>query len=325
MKAATYRKYGSPDVIEVSELPKPVPGERELLVRVRATTVTSGDWRARSLQLPDGFGALGRLVFGFSGPRQPVLGTELSGTVEAVGSAVTAFKVGDDVFAYTGAGMGCHVEYKCLREDGAVALKPSRLSFEEAAGLCFGGTTALDFFRRGGLQKGEKVLINGASGGVGTAAVQLAKHFGATVTAVCSGANFDLMRSLGADHVIDYTREDFTQNGERYDVIVDTAGTAPFSRSRGSLTKSGRLLLVLGGLADLLKSPWVSLTSSQRVVAGPSKVRPDDLRLLAKLAEGGEFKPVIDRRYAFDQIADAHRHVDAGHKRGNVVVTVCAG
>lgn len=209
-----------------------------------------------------------------------------------------------------------------MAEDGAVALKPTNLTFEEAAALSFGGTTALSFFRRGKLQSGEKVLVNGASGGVGTAAVQLAKHFGANVTGVCSAANVELVRSLGAAHVIDYTKEGFTQNGETYDVIVDTAGTAPFSRSKDSLKKKGRLLMVLAGLPDMLQAPWVSVTSSKKVIAGPATVRVEDLQFLAGLAEAGEFKPVIDRRYPFEQIVEAHRYVDTGRKKGNVVITL---
>jgi len=322
MRAVTYKKYGGPEVLELTTLPRPVPKDHEVLIQVHATTVTSGDWRVRSLILPKGFGALGRLGLGFSGPRQPILGTELAGTIEAVGKAVTSFKVGDAVFAFTGASMGCHAEYKCLPEDGMLAKMPSNLSYEEAAALSFGGTTALDFFRRGGLKKGDKVLINGASGGVGTAAVQLAKHFGAEVTGVCSTANLQLVRSLGADKVIDYTQEDFTRNGEFYDVILDTAGTAPFARSQASLKPGGRLLTVLGGLPDLLRAPWISMTGNKRVVAGQVKVAVEDLKLLAKLAESGEFKPVIGARYPFERIADAHRHVDTGHKKGNVVVTV---
>ncbi len=218
--------------------------------------------------------------------------------------------------------MGCHAEYKCMPEDGALALKPANLTYDEAAAISFGGTTAVDFFRRGRLQSGERVLVNGASGGVGTAAVQLAKHFGADVTGVCSSANVEMVRSLGANHVIDYTKEDFTETGETYDVIVDTVGTAPFSRSKGSLKEKGRLLLVLGGLLDVLQIPWVSMTSSKKVIAGPAPERAEDLRFLAELAEAGEFKPVIDRRYPFEQIAEAHSYVDTGRKKGNVIVTL---
>jgi NADPH:quinone reductase-like Zn-dependent oxidoreductase len=218
--------------------------------------------------------------------------------------------------------MGCHAEYKCVREDRAVAKKPAALSYEEAAALSFGGTTALDFFRRGRLASGETVLVNGASGSVGSAAVQLAKHFGAEVTGVCGTSNVELVRSLGATRVIDYTKDDFTKNGETWDVIVDTVGTAPFSRSQSSLKDGGRLLLVLGGLGDLLKAPWVSLTSKKKVIAGPASERAEDLRLLAELAEAGKFKPVIDRVYRLEEIVEAHRRVDSGRKRGNVVVTV---
>jgi len=265
---------------------------------------------------------MSRLFFGVSRPRQPILGTELSGVVESVGKSASKFKVGDKVFAFSGAGMGCYAEYKCMPEDGAVALKPANLTFDEAAAMSFGGTTALNFFKRGKLQSGEKVLVNGASGGVGTAAVQLARHFGADVTGVCSAANVELVKSLGAAHVIDYTKEDFTQNGETYDVIIDTVGTAPFSRIKSSLKERGRLLLVLGTLPDLLQIPWVSMTSSKRVIGGPATERAEDLRFLAKLAEAGEFRPVIDRRYPLEQIAEAHRYVDTGRKKGNVVITV---
>jgi len=272
--------------------------------------------------MPVGFGLIARIVLGFFRPRRPVLGTELSGEIESVGKNVANFKVGDRVFAFAGASMGCYVEYKCMRETGIVAMKPRNLTYDEGAALSFGGTTALDFFRRGNLQRGEKVLINGASGSVGTAAVQLAKHFGADVTGVCSSANLELVRSLGADHVIDYAAEDFTKNGEVYDVIIDTAGTAPYSRSKCSLKPGGRLLLVLAGLPDMLAIPWVSLTTSRTIIAGPAAERREDLLLLAELAEAGHFKPVIDRRFAFEQIVEAHRYVDTGRKKGNVVVTL---
>ena len=322
MKAVVYERYGPPEVLQLQEVDKPTPKDNEVLIKTHATTVTSGDWRVRSLNVPAGFGLMTRLVFGVSRPKQPILGTELAGVIESVGNDVKKFKVGDQVFAFSDTAMGCHAEYKCMPEDGAVALKPPNLTFEEAAALSFGGTTALDFFRRGRLQNGERVLVNGASGAVGTAAVQLAKHFGADVTGVCSTANLELVRSLGASHVVDYTQEDFTQNGETYDVIVDTAGSAPFSRSKASLKEGGRLLMVLGGLPDMLQIPWVSMTSSKKVIAGPAAGRAEDLRFLAGLAETGEFKPVIDRRYPFEQIAEAHRYVDTGRKKGNVVITL---
>ena len=322
MKAIVYTKYGSPDVLQLKEVAKPTPKDNEVLIKTHATTVTSGDWRVRSLNVPIGFGLMSRLVFGVLRPRQPILGTELAGEVESVGKDVSKFKVGDQVFAFAGARMGCHAEYKCMPEDGAVTLKPANLTYDEAAAISFGGTTALDFFRRGKLQSGEKVLVNGASGGVGTAAVQLAKHFGADVTGVCSTANVELVKSLGANHVIDYTQDDFTKDSETYDIIVDTVGTASFSRSKGSLKEGGRLLLVLGGLPDMLQMPWVAMTSSKRVIAGPAAERAEDLRFLAKLAEAGEFKPVIDRRYPFEHIAEAHRYVDTGRKKGNVIITM---
>lgn len=322
MKAIVYERYGPPDVLQLKDVPKPMPKDNEVLIRTRATTVTSGDRRVRSLDVPAGFGIISRLLLGVFKPKQPILGTELAGDVESVGKDVSKFKVGDQVFAFTGSRMGCYAEYKCMPEDGPVALKPANLTYDEAAAMSFGGTTALDFFRRGNLQRGERVLVNGASGAVGTAAVQLAKHFGAEVTGVCSAANVELVRTLGADHVIDYTREDFTKNGETYDVIVDTAGTARFSRSSRSLKEKGRLLMVLGGLSDMVQKPWVSVTSSKKIIAGPVSERAEDVRLLATLAEAGEFKPVIDRRYPFEQIAEAHRYVDTGRKRGNVVITL---
>lgn len=324
MKAFIYKRYGPPEVLEMSDVPKPIPGDDELLIRVRAATVSAADWRVRSLKMPPGFGFLGRLVLGIRGPRQPILGTELAGDVEAVGKAVTSFKVGDPVFAFPGGGMGAYVEYKCMPANGAVAIKPSNLSYEQAAALSFGGSTMLDFFRRGALRSGERVLVNGASGAVGTAAVQLAKHFGAHVTGVCSTANLHLVRSIGADQVIDYTEQDFAKSGERYDVIVDTVGTAPFARSGPALSRGGRLLLVLASLPELLRAPWHTMTSGKKVVAGPAAERKEYLHQLAELAASGNFLPVIDRGYSFEQMVAAHRYVDQGHKRGNVVITLGA-
>ncbi len=322
MKAVVYDRYGSPDVLQLREVPKPSPRDDEVLIKVHATTVTSADWRARSLRLPSGFGLLGRVVFGLTKPRQPILGTELSGEIEAVGRAVRGFNVGDPVFAFTGGRMGCHAEYKCVAETAQLARKPDNLTYDEAAALSFGGMASLAFLRKARIQKGESVLVNGASGGVGTAAVQIARHFGARVTGVCSGANVEMVRSLGADSVIDYTTEDFTRTGDTYDVILDTAGTAPFSRVKGSLKSGGRLLVVLGTLTDLLTSPWLTLTSGMTVVAGPQSPRSGDIGVLAALAESGALKVVIDRRFPFTQIADAHRLVDTGHKKGSVVITV---
>jgi NADPH:quinone reductase-like Zn-dependent oxidoreductase len=321
IKAIAYDRFGSPDVLHATDIPKPAPRNDEILIKVHATTVTSGDWRARTKNVPSGFGPIALLVFGFSKPRQPVLGNQLSGHVEAVGSAVTTFKVGDRVFAYTGAKWGCYVEYKCLPQDGAVTLTPANVSDEQAAAMSFGGVTALVFLRKGHIKAGEHVLVSGASGAVGSAAVQIAKHFGARVTGVCSTGNVELVKSIGADDVIDYTKQDFTTNGEMYDVIVDTAFAAPFSCAKGSLKAGGRLLAVAGTLGDMLGAPWVSLTTTKRVIAGPVSGNADDLRLLARLAKSGTFTPVIDRCFPFGQIADAHRHFDTRHKQGSIVIT----
>jgi len=304
------------------EVATPVPKDDELLIRICATTVTSGDWRVRSLILPPGFGPLGRLALGITGPRQPILGTELAGEVVQTGSAVTNFQVGDQVFAFPGARMGCHAEYRCVAATGPVAKMPPNLSYEQAAGLCFGGSTMLDFYRRGRLVGGERVLVNGASGGGGTAAVQLAKHFGAHVTAVCSTGNLEMVRSIGADDVIDYTEEDFTRSGSTFDVIVDTVGNAPFSRSGSALKPGGRLLMLVAGLSDLLRVPWANLSSGKTIVAGPAAERVEYVQQLADLAAAGQFLPVIDRCFPFEQIVDAHRYVDQGHKRGNVCVSM---
>jgi len=322
MKAFIYKRYGGPEVLEMVDLAKPVPAANALLIRVIATTVSSADWRVRSLELPSGFGPLGRIAFGFRGPRQPILGTELAGEVEAVGSSVTTFKPGDRVFAFPGSRMGSYVEYRCIPADGPVATKPANLSDEQAAALCFGGSTMLDFYRRAALRRGERVLVNGASGAVGSAAVQLAKHFGAEVTGVCSTTNLALVRSIGADQVIDYTQQDFWRSGDRYDVIVDAAGTAPFSRSGRVLSNGGRLLLVLSGLADLMKAPWTGVFGKKKVIAGPASERVEYVRQLGEIATTGGFTPVVDRCYPFDEMHAAHRYVDSGRKRGNVVIRI---
>jgi NADPH:quinone reductase-like Zn-dependent oxidoreductase len=320
MRAAVYERYGPPEVVHLTEVPTPVPKDNEVLVRVKATTVTSADWRVRSLDLPAGFRPMGRLMIGIFGPRQPILGTELAGVVEAVGSRVTRFRRGDPVFAFPGLGMGCHVEYRAIPEDGRIAHKPANLTFEEAAALCFGGMTALDFFRRGKLARGESVLVNGAAGGVGSAVVQLARQFGAsTITGVASTGNLDLVRSLGADRVIDYTRADFTKDRARYDVIVDTAGTAPYARVKGSLREGGRLLAVLGTFGDTLRG---MISGGGKIVAGTGPARTEDVRLLGELASAGIYKPVIDSVFPFEEIVAAHARVDTGHKRGSVVVRV---
>lgn len=324
MKAAVYERYGPPDVVSIREVPTPTPKDGEVLIRIRATTVSTGDWRTRSLEMPPGFGPFGRLAFGLSKPRQPILGTELSGVVAAVGNAVTAFKVDDEVFAFADASMGSHAEYRTISATGLVAHKPANLSFEQAAALSFGGMTMLSFFRRGALAAGERVLVNGASGSVGSAAVQLARHFGADVTAVCSTANVELVRSLGAHRVIDYTRDDFTADGQRYDVIVDTVGNAGYARVRRSLAPGGRLLVVLGGLGDLLRAPLSGRLRGHRVVAGPALARVEEFHQLAAIAAAGAFTPLIDQILPFERVVDAHRRVESHRKRGSVVLTLGA-
>jgi len=322
MRAAVVSRYGPPESVRLEQVPRPDPKAGEILVRVHSTSVTSADWRVRSLSLPPGFGPLGRLVLWWNGPRQRILGTEASGVVEAVGAGVTRWRAGDAVIVFSGFRMGCHAEFVVVAEDGPVAAKPTDFSHDEAVGLSFGGATALHYLQKAGVGPGRRVLINGASGGVGTAAVQLARYFGAEVTGVCSGANVGLVRGLGADDVIDYTRADFAAAGREYDIILDVVGTAPYERVRGCLARGGVLVLILAGLGQLLAAPLQSLRSGHRVMAGPAEERPEYIRTLAHLAEEGHLRPVIDRRFAFDQIADAHRLVESGRKRGNVVVVV---
>jgi NADPH:quinone reductase-like Zn-dependent oxidoreductase len=299
VKAIVYDRFGPPDVLELTEIPKATPEDREVLVRVRATTVTAADWRARSLEVPRGFGLAARVVFGFHRPRQRILGMELAGDVEAVGRDVRRFKPGDPVFAFTGFRMGCYVEYRCLPEYGALAPKPGNLSsYEEAAAIWFGGVTALRFLRSAKIRRGQEVLVNGAPGACGTAAVQLAKHFGARVTGVCSTANIELVKSIGADRVIDYTKEDFTHSADHYDIIMDTAGTAPYARSERSLKKGGSLLLVLGSLPDMLRTPWGLLTSDKRIIGGGAGGSAEDLRLQAARQAAPRHPDGHDRRNA---------------------------
>ncbi len=320
MQAIVFSRYGGPDVLRLAEVEKPTPQENEVLIRVHAATVTAGDVNLRGFTfVPPGFKMLARLMFGVSKPRKTILGTEIAGVVEAAGANVTRFKPGDAVFGIGSNHLGAYAEYACRPAEGALALKPASLSFEEAAALPFGAGTALYFLKdKGSVQPGQKVLVIGASGGVGNYAVQLAHYFGAEVTGVCSAANEELVRSLGADHVIDYTRQDFTQNGVRYDLIVDTvAGQSSFARCKESLAPAGRYLAVAGGLREMLQAGW-----NKRVVAGTPPERKAEMEALKDLVEAGAIRAVIDRRYPLAETAEAHRYVDSGRKRGNVVIAV---
>ncbi len=321
MRAAMCRAYGPPDVVRIEEVERPEPKPDEVLIRIRATTVSSGDWRVRSLSVPRGMGFMVRAAFGFTRPRNPILGTELAGEIEAVGAAVTAFEVGDAVIGYPSFPNGCHAQYRTMRETDRIVRKPASLSFEQAAAMCFGGATALDFLRdRAKLKTREAVLVVGASGALGSAAVQLAKHFGARVTGVTSGSNVELVRSLGADRVIDYTLADYRRDAETYDVIFDTVGEASFKTHEALLKPGGRLLLLAAGLPDMLTTIG-GKRDAKRVFAGPAKETLEHLATLGDLAEAGVYRPVIDGVFPLEQIAEAHTRVESRRKRGSVVVT----
>jgi NADPH:quinone reductase-like Zn-dependent oxidoreductase len=319
MQAAICERYGPPEVVKIREIPRPVLKDGEVLIKAAATTVNSGDARVRAMRVPRGTGLPARLRLGTTKLRQPILGFETAGQVEAVGKAVTRFKPGDRVVASRGFDFGCHAEYVKVAEEGAIATIPASVAYEDAVAMCFGGMTALHYFRLGKLAASEAVLINGASGAVGTIAVQLAKHLGAEVTAVCSGANVTLVRGLGADHGIDYTNEDFTRNGQTYDVIMDTHGNAPYARIKGSLRPGGRFLMVVGDLWQMVAATRQKATISGN--EGPSPFTAETYRTLMSLAERGALKPVIGSVLPFAEIVEAHRRVDSGHKVGSLVLT----
>jgi NADPH:quinone reductase-like Zn-dependent oxidoreductase len=320
MKAMVYVEYGPPEVIQLRETEKPVPKDNEVLIKIFATSVSSGDSRLRRA---DPFAM--RLFNGLTKPRKvTVLGNELAGEIEAVGSDVTLFEVGDKVYGQTGLTLGANAEYKCLPENGTIEIKPANLTFEQAAVIPFGGSTALHFLRKGGIRCGHKVLIYGASGSVGTAFVQLASYFGADVTGVCSTANIELVKSLGAATVIDYTREDFTRSSQRYDIICDTTGKSSFQGCIHSLNQNGVYLRVVNlAFSPVVRGLWTSITSKHRVIGGVAEEKKETLGFLKELIEAGKYKPVIDRTYPLEQLAEAHRYVDGGHKKGNVAITVC--
>ncbi len=327
MKAIVWTKYGPPDVLRLQEVEKPTPKDNEVQIRIHAATAGAWDCEARVLKFPLFLGLPMRMYVGLIRPtRITVLGQELAGEIESVGKDVKSFKEGDQVFAATGFGFGAYAEYICRPAkpkdaEGALAIKPANMTYEEAAAVPVGGLEALHFLRQGDIQSEHKVLINGAGGSIGTFAVQLAKYFGAEVTAVDSTEKLDMLRSIGAEQVIDYTQEDFTKSGETYDVILDVIGKSSFSGSVRSLKQNGRYLLANPGLLHMLRGRWTSMRSSKKVISGAAGQRSEDLIFLKELIEAGKIKSVIDRRYPLEQTAEAHRYVETGHKKGNVVIT----
>jgi len=328
MKAIVWTKYGSPDGLQLREVATPAPKEDEVLINVHAATASQADTELRRLKLPLLFAIPLRLYLGFTKPtRITILGTEFAGEVVATGNEVTRYRPGDQVFGYTGLSMRTYAEYMCLPEKqsgiaGVLAQKPANMTFEEAAAVPFGGLEALHSLRQANIQRGQKVLIVGAGGSIGTYAVQLAKHYGSEVTGVDKPGKLEMLRSIGADHVIDYTQEDFTRSGERYDVILDTAGKSSFSGSLRSLKENGTYLNANPGLFGGIRMRWVSKRSSKRVIPWTAGYTTDNLLALKKLIEAGTLKAIIDRRYPLEQAAEAHRYVETGEKKGNVVLTV---
>jgi 2-desacetyl-2-hydroxyethyl bacteriochlorophyllide A dehydrogenase len=324
MKAIVFTEFGPPEVLQLAEVEKPTPKDDEVLIKVHASTVTSGDYTTRSS--PASVRVMATLAgvnIGLRRPNNTILGVEFAGEIEAVGKDVTSFKVGDQVYGDTGSGYGANAEYVCMPEDGALALMPVNMTYDEAAAVPRGAKTALHFLRdKGNIQQGQRILIYGASGSVGTYAVQLAKYYGAEVTAVCSTPNLELVQSLGADRVIDYTKEDFTKNGETYDIIYDTVGKCSISHGKSSLKENGIYLVGAGGMSAMVQVAWTSIGGSKKVIFGIAPEHKEDLLFLKELIEAGKLDAVIDRTYPLEQTAEAHRYADKGHKKGNVVITV---
>ncbi|MFC1978578.1 NAD(P)-dependent alcohol dehydrogenase [Chloroflexota bacterium] len=325
MKAIICTKYGPPEVLQFAEVDKPVPADNEVLIKTYATTVHVGDTRMRGFKIPGMFNLPFRIGFGFRGPRQPILGMELAGVIEEVGKDVTLFKAGDQVFASMGFGNGAYAEYKCLPENGTLALKPANMTYEEAAAVPNGAITALLILKKANISSGQKILIYGASGSVGTFAVQLAKNYGAEVTGVCSTTNLEMVKSLGADKVIDYTAEDFTKSGETYDIILDAVGKTSFSRCKGLLENKGAYLSTVPTFALFVQKLWTLVVGGKKIRFAPLSDKAEDLVFLTKLIEEGKLKAVIDKIYPWEEIVEAHAYVDKGHKKGNVAITVSHG
>ncbi len=330
MKAIVYSEYGSPDVLQLKDIAKPTPKDSEILIKIHATPVGFGDLLARKFNtttpsnftMPAILWLLSRMEFGFSKPKKSILGSEFSGEVEAVGSAVTRFKVGDRVFGYRGPSFGAYAEYLCMSETGTVTLMPTNTPYEEAAAIPYGALTAANLLKKVDIQSGQKVLINGASGSIGAAAVQLAKARGAEVTGVCGTPRMEYVKSLGADKVIDYTQEDFTRNGETYDLIFDILGKSSFARCKRSLKPNGRYLLASFKMKQLFQMLTTSIAGGKKVICAMSFDKQDDLVRIRELVEAGKIKAIIDRCYPLAQAAEAHRYVEAGGKTGSVVITV---
>lgn len=322
MKAIVYTKYGPPDVLRLKKIEKPVPKDNEVLIKVKATTVTVADIRARSFTVPPAFWLLARLTLGLKQPRKEILGMELAGEVEAIGKDVTRFNVGDQVFAATLKDFGAYCEYKCLPEDGPIAMKPTNLTYAEAAAIPIGARTALFFLERAKIENGQKVLVYGASGSVGSYAVQLAKFFGAHVTGVCSTKNMELVKSLGADKVVDYTKEDFSNTDDTYDVVFEAVNKSSFSACTKVLKKDGTYINTTDVLPSFKMIGTSMISGKKLILSKNSPETSEALNFLKELVEAGKLKVVIDRTYEFDEIVEAHRYVEKGHKRGNVVVIV---
>jgi NADPH:quinone reductase-like Zn-dependent oxidoreductase len=330
MKAAVMTEYGSPDVLQIQELEKPSPNDNEILVRVHASSIGFGDLIVRDFKhvspqefnMPSLLYWPARMEFGFNKPKVNVLGAEFAGKVEAIGKDVTLFKQGDEVFGYRGMAMGANAEYLLVPEKSAIALKPKNMSFEEAATISYGGLTAISLLRKANIQKGQKVLINGASGGIGSAALQLAKHYGAEVTGVCGTNRMQMVKALGADKVIDYSKEDFTKGSERYDLVFDVLGRTSFDKVKRVLNPNGIYLLASFKSKALLQMLITSKFGDKKVICALSSDTPQDLVTIKELAEAGKIKTVVDRCYPLEKVAEAHRYLESGQRHGNVVLTV---
>ena len=324
MKAILHTEYGPPEELQLKEVEKPVQKDNEVLIKIHATSVTTSDCNIRNLTfVPKLLRLPVRMQFGFSRPKNNILGFDLAGEVEAVGKDVTRFNMGDQIFGTTEPAFGSHAEYVCLPEDGVLTIKPANMTYEEAATIPVIANTALHFIRDlGQIQTGQKILINGASGGIGTFAVQLAKYYGAEVTGVCSANNLEMVKSLGADKVIDYRKDDFTKMNENYDVIFDAVGKSSFSRCKSSLSNEGLYLDTLPRISTLFQMLWTSFIGSKKVKMEGAPAKVENLLFLKELIEAGKLKTVIDRRYPLEQTAEAFKYVEKGHKKGNVVITV---